>query len=118
MKHFLLSALFVLLSIISVHSQTTKKVLFIGNSYTSVNNLPLLVEEMANNTDDILIRDANTPGGYRFMDHASNTNTLDKINTERLGLCGFAGSKSGNFFERDANGKRGISLRSFFKRRD
>ncbi|MGO2357957.1 T9SS type A sorting domain-containing protein [Mesonia sp.] len=82
MKHFLLSALFVLLSIISVHSQTTKKVLFIGNSYTSVNNLPLLVEEMANNTDDILIRDANTPGGYRFMDHASNTNTLDKINTD------------------------------------
>ncbi|MDT0294560.1 T9SS type A sorting domain-containing protein [Mesonia ostreae] len=82
MKHFLLSTLFVLFSIISVYSQTTQKVLFIGNSYTSVNSLPLLVEEMATNTGDILIRDANTPGGFRFLNHASNTTTLNKINSE------------------------------------
>lgn len=80
MKHSLLSSLLILFSIISVHCQTTKKVLFIGNSYTSANNLPLLIDEMANSTGDVLIHDANTPGGYRLMNHATNVTTLNKIN--------------------------------------
>ncbi len=70
------------LTTFSVHSQTTKKVLFIGNSYTAANNLPLLVNNMANSTGDVLIYDSNTPGGYRFMDHASNPTTLAKINSD------------------------------------
>lgn len=79
MKHFLLSTLFMFYGIISVKGQTTKKVLFIGNSYTAANNLPLLVENMANSTGDVFIYDANTPGGYRLMNHATNTTSLDKI---------------------------------------
>ena len=63
-----------------VFAQTTKKVLFIGNSYTAVNNLPTLVSEMATNTGDNLIYDSNTPGGYRLMNHATNATTLSKIN--------------------------------------
>lgn len=70
------------LTTFSVHSQTTKKVLFIGNSYTAANNLPLLVNNMATSTGDVLIYDSNTPGGYRFMDHASNPTTLAKINSD------------------------------------
>lgn len=81
MKHILL-IITLALATFSVHGQTTKKVLFLGNSYTSVNNLPLLVNNMATSTGDILIYDSNTPGGYRFMDHASNPTTLAKINSD------------------------------------
>lgn len=81
MKQVLLY-IFLALATFSAHSQTTKKVLFIGNSYTAANNLPLLVNNMANSTGDVLIYDSNTPGGYRFIDHASNPTTLAKINSD------------------------------------
>lgn len=68
-----------LLSFCSLYAQTTKKVLFLGNSYTHYNNLPLLVSQMATSTNDILIQDSNTPGGYRFFDHITNPTTLTKI---------------------------------------
>lgn len=65
----------------STYAQDSKKVLFIGNSYTAVNNLPLMVSEMAESTGDELLYDSNTPGGFRFMNHASNATTLDKIDS-------------------------------------
>lgn len=71
-----------ILATFSIHGQTTKKVLFIGNSYTDANNLPLLVKNMANSTGDALIYDSNTPGGYRFINHASDQTTLAKINSD------------------------------------
>jgi len=67
----------------SAFSQTTKKVLFLGNSYTAANNLPSLVQNMATSTGDILIYDTNTPGGFRFLNHVNNTTTLNKINAEQ-----------------------------------
>jgi PKD repeat protein len=63
-------------------AQETKRVLFLGNSYTASNNLPYLVSQMATNTGDILIYDSNTPGGHRLMNHASNTTSLNKINAD------------------------------------
>ncbi|NQX85226.1 MAG: T9SS type A sorting domain-containing protein [Flavobacteriaceae bacterium] len=63
-------------------AQNTKRVLFLGNSYTAYNNLPNLVSQMATNTGDTLIYDSNTPGGFRLMNHASNTTTLNKINAD------------------------------------
>lgn len=74
--------IFLILFTLSLKGQTTKKVLFIGNSYTAANDLPFMVSRMANSTDDILIFDSNTPGGFRLMDHASNATTLSKINAE------------------------------------
>lgn len=41
-----------------------KRVLFLGNSYTYVNNLPLLVAGLANSAGDSLIADSYCPGGY------------------------------------------------------
>lgn len=76
----------ILLALIGVFyisfAQETKRVLFLGNSYTASNNLPNLVSQMATNTGDILIYDSNTPGGHRLMNHASNTTTLNKINAD------------------------------------
>ena len=74
-KHLLLFSLFTIFSF----GQTTKKVLFIGNSYTYVNDLPLLIKNVANSTNDNIIYDSNTPGGNTLQNHASNTTSINKI---------------------------------------
>lgn len=81
MKQLLLY-LSLVLATFSIQGQTTKKVLFLGNSYTAVNNLPLMVKNMANSSGDIIIYDSHTPGGYRFINHASDATSLSKINSE------------------------------------
>ena len=70
------------LSTTFIHGQTTKKVLFLGNSYTAANDLPLMASEMDNNTGDILIYDSYTAGGYRFLNHASDLVSLDMIDSD------------------------------------
>lgn len=50
------------------------KVLFIGNSYTDVNNLPQLIASMAEAGGDTLVFSANLPGGSTFSNHL-NPNT-------------------------------------------
>lgn len=59
------------------------KVLFLGNSYTYVNNLPKLLTDMAFSTGDTIFTDENTPGGYRLMGHASNAVSLAKIRSDK-----------------------------------
>ena len=77
-SNLILSVTLLLLSITQLQSQT-KRVLFIGNSYTSVNNLPQTIASVASSVGDNLIFDSNTPGGYRFLDHSTNPTTLQKI---------------------------------------
>ena len=81
MKNALVCFLLVLSTIFAT-AQTAKRVLFIGNSYTAANDLPEMVSRMAYSTNDILHYDSNTPGGFRILDHASNSTTLSKINSE------------------------------------
>jgi hypothetical protein len=57
----------------------TKHVLFIGNSYTYVNNLPQMVADIASSMGDNLVYDSNTPGGYYLYDHFYNTTSVNKI---------------------------------------
>lgn len=56
----------------SVHAQQRKRVLFIGNSYTQVNNLPRMVAEVAASMGDTLSYGENTPGGCTFNQHCTN----------------------------------------------
>lgn len=81
MKSFIYHFVFIVCISAVANSQTTKKVLFIGNSYTDVNNLPAMVSNAAASTGDVLIYDSNLPGGSRFINHASNPTTLNKINS-------------------------------------
>ncbi len=60
------------------YAQDTK-VLFLGNSYTYVNDLPTILLKLANSNGHTLVKDQNTPGGYRFKNHASNNTSLNKI---------------------------------------
>jgi len=73
----------ILLSIVSLLTITTfaqqKSVLFIGNSYTTVNDLPQLTKDLALSLGDTLIIDSNTPGGTTFNGHINNTTTMSKI---------------------------------------
>lgn len=71
-------ALFVLFAV-SLFGQNTKRVLFLGNSYTYVNNLPQMLSDMAASTGKTLIFDSNTPGGYYLGQHLTNPQSLAKI---------------------------------------
>ena len=55
--------------------------LFIGNSYTYVNNLPLITANVAASACDTLVYDANAIGGYTLEMHIQNSTTLSKIAT-------------------------------------
>lgn len=57
----------------------TLKVLFIGNSYTYVNDMPGILSQMAFSTNDVIQTLSSTPGGYTLQLHSSNPTTLNAI---------------------------------------
>ncbi len=59
------------------------KVLFIGNSYTSVNDLPSLVEALAAAGGQRIETDQYVPGGYTFEQHAGDKKALEKIREKK-----------------------------------
>lgn len=56
-----------------------KRVLFIGNSYTAVNNLPDLVSRFAASAGDSVYAAMSTPGGFTFQAHCTYAPTLSLI---------------------------------------
>ena len=80
MKTLQIQLIFVFLATsFAVFSQQTRKVLFLGNSYTQVNNLPQIVSDLASNTGDILIYDSNLIGGYTLQNHFASIISKNKI---------------------------------------
>jgi PKD repeat protein len=63
----------------TTRAQITKHVLFLGNSYTYVNDLPIILSSLASNTGDNLIYQQNTPGGYSLQGHSTNATSLGLI---------------------------------------
>lgn len=59
--------------------QTTKRVLFLGNSYTYYNSLPAMVAQMAQSLGDSVYADSYAVGGYTFQQHGSDATSLAKI---------------------------------------
>lgn len=75
-----IALLFILCGFTSaIAQQQIKKVLFIGNSYTYVNDLPLLLSNAAQSVGDSVIYDSNCIGGYTLQLHSTNATTLQKI---------------------------------------
>ena len=91
--------LFMLLVVITTHAQHKKaRVLFVGNSYTYVNDLPKLVANMAASTGDTLEYDMSAPGGAGFFNHVdpsalSYIHTVKKTKAGWVGLCCAAGTE-------------------------
>lgn len=75
MRYLLIIVLFVT----NVCAQQTR-VLFLGNSYTQVNNLPVLLQDLALSRGDSITVDSNTPGGFTLQGHSTNATSLAKIN--------------------------------------
>ncbi len=70
----------------SLFSQNVSKklsVLFLGNSYTYVNNLPQLLHDLALANNDTLLFDSNTPGGYTLQNHSVDAASIAKINSQK-----------------------------------
>ena len=61
-------------------SAQTTSVLFIGNSYTYVNDLPQTLHDLALSKGDSIIFDSSAPGGYTFQMHSVYATTIAKIN--------------------------------------
>lgn len=78
MKKIVGTICFALLAFSTLSAQETKRVLFIGNSYTEVNNLPDMVQRIASEMGDRMEYRQNTPGGCTFRLHLQNE-SLDLI---------------------------------------
>lgn len=72
MKRFILTIGICLAMINCMAQGTQKSVLFIGNSYTQVNDLPRLTQMVAESMGDELTYSSNTPGGCTFQQHCNN----------------------------------------------
>ena len=59
-----------LLVALPVHAQQTS-VLFIGNSYTYVNDLPNTLRQLALSLDDTMTVASSAPGGYTLFQHST-----------------------------------------------
>lgn len=75
-------ALFVIffLTQFTVSAQSSKRAYFIGNSYTASNNLPHLIDQIANSTNDGLDYQTHLPGGSTLQQHAQNSTVQNVIN--------------------------------------
>ncbi len=69
------------LSILTFGQSQVKTVLFLGNSYTDVNNLPQMTADVAASMGDTLIFDSNCPGGFTLQGHVSDNNSTSKISS-------------------------------------
>lgn len=60
-------------------AQDSLRVLFLGNSYCSVNNLPQLVQNLSASAGKTLIIDSNMPGGFLLSGHLNDATSFAKI---------------------------------------
>lgn len=78
MKKIFLTLLLTILYV-NLSAQKELNVLFLGNSYTSVNDLPGITAELLHGTDMSLHYDSNVPGGYTIFQHLDNTTSMSLI---------------------------------------
>ncbi len=71
-----ISTLFFIISLVYCSFAANYKVLFIGNSYTSVNDLPQLLSNIATSTGDTITYSESTPGGCTFQQHITESAAL------------------------------------------
>jgi hypothetical protein len=79
MKTKLTLLLLAVISIKNIAAQDTLSVLFIGNSYTSANNLPQLVQNLSTSAGKTLNIESNMPGGFPLSSHLNDATTFSKI---------------------------------------
>lgn len=78
MKKVILLLAFLLAQLLPAQGQVDS-VLFIGNSYTYGNNLPLLFENLARSAGDTFFVQSITAGGYTLQSHLNNPTHINTI---------------------------------------
>lgn len=68
------------------------KILFIGNSHTYVNEIPVTVRQMANLSGDSTFIRQEAPGGMTLEEHSLSAQTLDAISAEKWDVVVLQGS--------------------------
>ncbi len=71
-KKALLAFVLLFCTATACRAQVARNVLFIGNSYTQVNDLPAMVAAIAESMGDRMTYQSNTPGGCTFSMHCTN----------------------------------------------
>lgn len=72
----------VLLLVCTLHAHAQSSVLFIGNSYTTANDLPNTLRQLALSLGDTLTVASSAPGGFTLQQHASHAPTLNAIEAQ------------------------------------
>lgn len=70
-------------STVAAQNSQTVQALFLGNSYTDVNDLPGLIAQLANASNDVLLYQSNCPGGATFQTHCTNGTSLNMIGSQK-----------------------------------
>ncbi len=60
-----------------------KSILFIGNSFTAVNDLPGMFVQLAKSGGSAVNARMCAPGGYRLIQHVSDPSTLSKLSSQK-----------------------------------
>ncbi len=82
MKKILLTLLCLPMTVSLVSAQDSISVLFIGNSYTYVNDLPGMLSNLATNLGKEITIDSKTNGGATFQTHVNDPLTYTKIHSK------------------------------------
>jgi hypothetical protein len=82
MKKFLLLLFLLPSTISSLYAQDSISVLFIGNSYTYVNDLPGTLGSLATSLGKEIIIDSKTNGGFTFQNQVNDPVTFSKIHSK------------------------------------
>ncbi|TSA49302.1 MAG: PKD domain-containing protein [Sphingobacteriales bacterium] len=77
----IITLLLLLIPVQKISAQSTS-VLFIGNSYTYVNDLPATVRQLALSKGDSMFTDMSAISGYTFQMHSANPTTQSKISQQ------------------------------------
>ena len=89
MSVFKTSAFLVLLSVFSIgtmsYAQETEptKILFIGNSYTHMNNMPTIFDKLARSEGRNVLVQKSTHSGFCFREHALREDMYEAINSQQ-----------------------------------
>lgn len=79
MKKLLLLFILAVSQTILAQSPKPLRVLFLGNSYTYVNDLPKICTDIVKSTGKEIIVDSRTVGGYTFRQHLGDDSSLYKL---------------------------------------
>ena len=73
---------YLLISLTAISQNTPKNILFIGNSITYFNDMPIIFRDMANNKGKNVSTDMYAPGGTGFVNHVDDNAVYDKFRSK------------------------------------